>query len=154
MTYKICATENNAKKINPLYGNYIAHMIRGIIAAFLFLLLFGIPSALIPTPFFSRMTIPTLFEWTIYVVTALLAGLYVGLYYFKKQQQSTQSFCAATSGSMFGFLSYGCAFCNKILIALLGISGIISYYLPYQKYFGFIGVFLLLIGLYRLAKEK
>ena len=124
-----------------------------LLASSIIFFLFALPSAMIANPFFIRMTPPTIYEWFILITTAVLAGTYIGLYYYKKEQQSTKAVCSATGGSFLGFLTYGCAFCNKILIFLLGISGVMTYFLPIQPYLGVASIGLLSYGLYTLSKR-
>ncbi|MEK6868502.1 MAG: hypothetical protein AABX98_06790 [Nanoarchaeota archaeon] len=124
----------------------------GALSSIILFFLFALPSAMISNPFFLRMTPPTKYEWFVLITTVILGGIYIGLYYYKKQQQNTKAACAATSGSFLGFLAYGCAFCNKILIFLLGISGIMIYFLPIQPYLGVASIGLLFYGIYSVWK--
>ena len=123
------------------------------LASFFFFFLFSLPTAMIANPFFIRMTPPTIYEWFILVITVVLAGSYMGLYYYKKEQQSTKAVCSATGGSFLGFLTYGCAFCNKILLFLFGFSGILTYFIPIQPYLSLASIGLLSYGLYDLSKK-
>lgn len=112
--------------------------------------LFGVPTAMIPNPFFIRMTPVSWYDWLVLILTSLLAGTYIGLYYYKKQQQTTKAACTATSGTFLGFFSYGCAICNKLLVFLLGFTGVITYFMPVQPYIGVLSIFLLSYGLFSL----
>jgi len=120
------------------------------IAAFSF---FGIITAMIKNAFFIRMTPVNFWDWVILAITSVLIGVYVGLYYYKKKQQSTKAVCAATSGGILGFLTFGCAICNKILIAILGFVGVTTYFMPIQPYFGLVSVGLLGYGIYDMRKK-
>ncbi len=124
-----------------------------VLASIILWFLFSIPSAMLPNPFFVRMTPPTSWEWFVLITTAVLGGSYIALYYYRKEQQSTKAVCAATSGSFLGFLAYGCAFCNKILIFFLGISGVMTYFLSIQPYLGAVSIGLLSYGIYDLSKD-
>ena len=125
-----------------------------VLSSIVLFFLFSVPSAMISNPFFIRMTPPTMYEWFILTITAVLAGTYITLYYYKKESQSVKGTCAATGGSFLGFLTFGCAFCNKLLIFLLGISGIMTYFLPIQPYLGALGIVLLGVGIYTLVKKQ
>ncbi len=124
------------------------------IASVILFFLFALLTAMIPNPFFVRMTPPTLYEWIILIITTILVGMYIGLYYYKKEQQNTKSACAATSGGFLGFLTFGCAVCNKILVFILGISGVMTYFLPIQPYLGIVSIGLLSYGIYSVWGEK
>lgn len=132
--------------------NHWKYALLATLASVILFFLFALPSAVIPNTFFIRMTPPTIYEWFVLITTAILGGTYIGLYYYKKQQQNTKAACAVTGGSFLGFLTYGCAFCNKILIFILGISGIMTYFLPIQPYLGGVGIILLSYGIYDLSK--
>ncbi len=131
---------------------YLKYISIAVLSSVVLFFLFALPSAMISNPFFIRMTPPTKYEWFILITTAILGGIYIGLYYYKKQQQNTKATCAATSGSFLGFLAYGCAFCNKILIFILGVSGVMTYFLPIQPYLGALGIILLSYGIYDLSR--
>lgn len=101
---------------------------------------------MIPTQFFTRMTPVSWFDWLILVLTSLLAGIYIGLYYYKKKQ-SEKGVCVATSGSFLGVFSYGCAICNKLLVGILGFTAVATYIIPIQPYIGIASVGLLSYGM-------
>ncbi len=92
-------------------------------------------------------------DWSILAITSLLIGAYVGLYFYNKERQSNKAVCSATSGGIFGFLTYGCAICNKILIAIIGFAGITTYFMPIQPYLGVLSIGLLGYGIYDLKEN-
>lgn len=126
--------------------------------AFIF---FGVPTAVLPNPYFTRMTPVSVFDWTVLFVTSILLGVYVGMYYHKKSNassntsgDSTKATCSATGGAFLGPLSYGCAICNKLLVLLLGLVGVTTYFIPLQPYLGVLSIGFLLYGIFVLWKHS
>lgn len=132
------------------YGKPILIAISSGIIMFL---IFGIVTAIIPNSFFIRMTPVTWLEWASLVITSLLLGTYFGLSYYGKKVKSTKCNTTATAGGIFGFLTFGCSICNKILILLLGVSGVLKYFEPVRPALGFLSIGLLGTALVYKAKN-
>ena len=91
------------------------------------------------------------YDYVFLVLTSILSGAYIGLWYYNKNnQKNINSKCdyAATGGAVGGFFSFGCAICNKLLIWILGLSGVIAYFMPFQPILGVISVILLSYTVY------
>lgn len=99
----------------------------------------GIPTAIIDNPLFSRMTPTRTQDYLIWAATALLVGLIAGT--FAASRGSTQK--GLLSGGLLSFLSIGCPICNKLVVALIGLSGALTFFAPLQLYLGLIAVGLL-----------
>lgn len=115
----------------------------GLLSSLSFFILLGLVSAIIPNSFFSRMTDISNFDWVILVLTSILAGLYLGLYYFIKNNKNLSSSCAI-GGGILGFLAFACPICNKLIILVLGFSGAMTYFAPLQPILGVLGILLLI----------
>jgi len=113
---------------------------------------FGVLTVLIPNKFFARMTSVTTLDYVFLVLTSLLSGIYLSFHQYHKKYGSKKCDIAATSGGIFGFLGFGCAICNKVLVLLLGITGVLTYIQPYQPLIGFTGVGLLGYSVYSKGK--
>ena len=50
---------------------------------------------------------------------------------------------SATTGGVFGFLTFGCSICNKILIFFLGVAGVLTYFEPIRPMLGILSIGLL-----------
>ena len=59
---------------------------------------------------------------------------------------------AAAGGAVGGLFSFGCAICNKILVLLLGITGVVVYFMPIQPILGVVSIILLAYAVYMQAK--
>ena len=115
----------------------------GIGLSILMFLIFGIVTAIIPNSFFIRMTPITWLEWGSLVITSLLLGAYFGLSYYGKKKTSKRCNATATAGGIFGFLTFGCSICNKLLVLLLGVTGVLKYFEPIRPGLGVFSIGLL-----------
>ena len=126
-------------------------VIIGILVALIIFFIFGIVTVLIKNSFFIRMTPVYWYDYVFLVLTSVLSGAYIGLWHYNKNnQKNINSKCdyAATGGAVGGFFSFGCAICNKLLIWILGLSGVIAYFMPFQPILGVISVILLSCTVY------
>lgn len=115
--------------------------ITGISVGSIAFVLFGTVTVLIKNPFFIRMSPVHWYDYIFLVVTSILAWAYAGLWHYNKTNQNAiNNKCnyAATGGTIGGFFSFGCAICNKLLIWILGLSGVIAYFMPIQHILGVI----------------
>lgn len=119
----------------------------------IFFVVFGVITALIPNRFFARMASATVLDHIFLVVTSLLLGIYSSLYQYQKKHGSKKCGVAAASGGVFGFLGFGCSVCNKLLILLLGVAGVLAYVEPYRPLIGSAGVALLGYAVYSKGKS-
>ena len=129
----------------------IRSILIGISATFLIFFVFGIVTVLIKNPFFARMTPVYWYDYAFLVLTALHSGAYIGLWHYNKNNQkniNSRCYYAATGGAVGGFFSFGCAICNKLLIWILGLSGVIAYFMPIKPMLGIISVILLGYAVY------
>ena len=97
------------------------------------LLLVGVPSGVIPNPYFIR---PLEARPTDYVFLAVITALAValGATYGMPTGCSPQDSKALGSGLLL-FIGIGCPVCNKVVLALAGASGALTYFEPIQPLF-------------------
>jgi len=114
----------------------------GLFSSIIYFLVFGAISAVFSNPFFIRMTPVILFDWFLLVITSILIGLYVFLYFSLRDNNSSGIRCA-TTGGVLSFLAFACPVCNKIIVLILGFSGAMTYFYPIQPFLGVLGIILL-----------
>ena len=105
------------------------------------LLLFGVPTAVIPNPLFVRMTPAETFTILVWLGSAPLIGLLVATYVHPPRPafgRATGEPGAGrtTLGGVAAYLAIGCPICNKVVVAALGVSGALSYFAPLQPIIG------------------
>ena len=94
----------------------------------------GIPTVLIANSFFNRMTPVSPWQYAFWIASSVLAGLVVA------SRKSAASACSlegrVASGGGLTYLAVGCPICNKIVVAIVGISGALRYFAPVQPILG------------------
>lgn len=108
----------------------------------------GVPTAVIPNPFFTRMTPTGILDVIFLAATSPLMGLTLATFVAKPQQvvEDPHDATGGTRTSLAGigaFLAIGCPICNKIVVGLLGISGTLTVFAPIQPVIGVASVTLL-----------
>ena len=134
----------------------INSIIIGSIVAFLIFLAFGTVTVLIKNKFFIRMTPVHWYDYLFLALTATLSGVYAGFWYYNKNNnKSISNKCnyTAAGGVAGGLFSFGFAICNKLLIFLLGLSGVMIYFMPLQPILGVISIAILSYAVYIQSKN-
>jgi cytochrome c biogenesis protein CcdA len=149
INYELPNKKMNKEKKNK-YWTIISY---AIIFSIGFFIVFGIVTVLIPNKFFARMTPIYYLDYIFLVLTSILLGTYVSFYRYQKKHSNKTCTAAAYGGGIFGFLGFGCSICNKILILLLGVAGVLTYIEPYRPFIGFAGIGLMSYAVYNKGKN-
>lgn len=121
-------------------------LLAGLLATMLVALAIGIPTAVIPNPWFARMVPAGPANYFFWVASSLLTGALLATYVLPRSTRDRMA--AATAGSSYlGLLAVGCPVCNKLVVALLGVSGALTYFAPIQPLLGAAGILLAATGL-------
>ncbi|MFM9369135.1 hypothetical protein [Streptomyces sp. Da 82-17] len=120
-------------------------------------LLLGLPTDLVPNPFFGREIPPEWWSYPVLVASALLAGLLVATYVRTGAERSGQGERVSrlgSAGALLSFLAVGCPVCNKLVLLALGTSGALSLWAPLQPVLAVASLALLAVAtVRRLAGE-
>ncbi len=117
----------------------------GVIAA----VLIGIPSDLIDTPIFGRPIDARWLDWVILATTSALIGLILAIRPPSGEADSDADSAVERQGTttlwggLVSFLAVGCPVCNQAVVALVGISGALSWWAPVQPFVGLAALTLL-----------
>lgn len=110
----------------------------------------GVPTGVIETSFYTRMTPVTWWDYPVWATSAVLLGLiaatYVrvpGLADGPAPDRSRQ----ALGATILSTFAIGCPICNKLVVALIGVGGTLSYWAPLQPVLGMLSIGLLITGL-------
>lgn len=111
-------------------------------------LILGLPSAVIPNPFFVRMTPTEPLNVIVLLLSAPLGGLLIATYLSKRSAAADDEHAdagggRATLGGVAAYLAIGCPICNKIIVAVLGVSGALNVFAPLQPIIGAASILLL-----------
>ena len=96
-------------------------------------LVMGVPTGVVPSDFYTRMTPVTWWDYPVLAVSAVLVGLIAATYVRAGPRAAVVRRRPHTlSGMLLSSFAIGCPVCNKIIVAALGVSGALSYRAPLQ----------------------
>ncbi|QYC45824.1 hypothetical protein Nocox_41415 [Nonomuraea coxensis DSM 45129] len=117
----------------------------------------GVPTALIPTPLFSRSVPPVWWNYPVLGLAAVLTAVVLATYVRTRtvaDRDDATGRSLGSAGAVLSFLAVGCPVCNKAVLLLLGTSGALSYWAPLQPAVAVLSLALLAeAALRRLATE-
>ncbi|MYQ54801.1 hypothetical protein GT018_26250 [Streptomyces sp. SID4912] len=91
----------------------------------------GVPTAVVPTPFFGREVPVQWWNYPALALTALLSGLVLATY-LRPGPPAASGGRLGSLGGVLSFFAVGCPVCNKIVLLLLGTGGALTYWAPLQ----------------------
>lgn len=105
----------------------------------------GVPTVLIPNPWFGREVPVTWWAWPALIMTALLAGLTTATYVRSPltPRGRDRAGRAGMIGGVLSFFAVGCPVCNKLVLLALGASGALTYFGPVQPLLAAVSIALL-----------
>jgi hypothetical protein len=107
-------------------------------------LLVGLPTAVVPSPLFSRAVPAQWWNYPALALTAVLGGIVLATYVRGAgAAESTSGSRLGSVGGVLSFVAVGCPVCNKLVLLLLGTSGALSYWAPVQPFVALASVLLL-----------
>ena len=99
-------------------------------------LFIGIPTDVVPNPWFTRMTPVRPLDVALLVLTSATLGLLAATYV---RNRSVAGGARGVAGGTLTGLAIGCPICNKAVVALIGTSGALSWFGPIQPLIGALG---------------
>ena len=115
--------------------------LRGAAYAVLLFAGLGTLTAIWQNSLFIRMTPTTPLDWVILAAESLLVGLFFAV------RVAGCSIKKASLGGILGFLGFGCALCNKLLVVIFSATLLTQYFEPIRHYVGAIGLVVLMLAL-------
>ena len=122
------------------------HWAAAVVAAVATAVAVGVPTGIIDTPFYTRMTPVLWWNYPVWLATAALEGLVVGTF-VRPPVRSDTGGRKAISGGFVSFLAVGCPICNKVVVLLLGVGGALSFFAPLQPYLAVASLALIAVAL-------
>jgi hypothetical protein len=92
----------------------------------------GVPTGVIPTPFYTRMTPVRWWNYPVLAVSAVLLGLTAATYVRRIVRDGERSATVATGGSLLSLFAIGCPVCNKLVVLAIGAGGALQWFAPVQ----------------------
>ncbi|MFE7812102.1 hypothetical protein ACFU5P_09045 [Streptomyces sp. NPDC057433] len=120
--------------------------------------LVGVPTAVVPSPLFSRSVPVQWWNYPVLVATAVLAGLVLATFVRPPHGPAPDTPGApedhgdpsaktvgrlGSAGGLLSLLAVGCPVCNKLVLVLLGTSGALTYWAPLQPLVAVVSLVLL-----------
>lgn len=105
----------------------------------------AIPTAMIPSPVFSREVPTTAWAWPVLMMTSTLAGLVAATYVARRdvRDEGERGSRLGMLGAFTTFFAVGCPVCNKLVLIALGYSGAMQYFAPVQPLLAAVAIVLL-----------
>ncbi|MGV0869812.1 hypothetical protein [Corynebacterium kalidii] len=109
----------------------------------------AVPTAMIPTPYFTRDVPTTPWAWPVLLVTSLLVGMVTATYVARKDVRPSKdrSSRLGAVGAVTTFFAVGCPVCNKLVLLALGYTGAMQYFAPVQPVLALLAVVVLVWAL-------
>ncbi len=112
-------------------------------------LLAGIPTGVLPSPLYTRMTPVLWWNYPVWVLTMVLGGLAIATYIRTPDTDDRGRVGGVAGGGILSTLAIGCPVCNKLVVAAIGTSGALSVWAPLQPLLAVAGLGLLAYALLR-----
>ncbi|MDQ3301913.1 MAG: hypothetical protein M3518_00985, partial [Actinomycetota bacterium] len=118
-------------------------------AVALWTILSGVPTDIVDTPLFVRMTPVVWWDYPFWVTGAVLVGLLAATYVPTARAERLDGAQGEKllGGGLLSVFAVGCPVCNKLVVLALGTGGTMTYFAPLQPVLGFVSVGLLLYAL-------
>jgi hypothetical protein len=144
-----------SNRLSDVVGWPVRRWWAAAVGASLVALAIGVPTGVVPNPWFARMTGVTWWSWPVWAVAAALAGLVLATYVRRPDTGGGRVEVGTVGGGVLGFLAVGCPVCNKLVVALLGSAGAMQWWAPVQPLLGVASVVVLGWALWaRLGAER
>lgn len=101
------------------------------VASLVTALFIGVPTGIIGTPLYHRMTPVLWWNYPVWALTALLSGL-LWATYVRSADDSTRPSQIGVGSGVLSLLAVGCPICNKIVVLAIGVSGALTVWAPLQ----------------------
>jgi uncharacterized membrane protein len=119
----------------------LRYLLFGVAGSLGSMLVLGVPTALVPNPIFTRMVPPRPLDYVVLALVAMLAGILAATY--ARPVACPLAERRTLGGSLLAFVGIACPTCNKVVLALLGTSGALTYFQPLQPVLSLLGLGLL-----------
>ena len=111
----------------------LRRVLMGVAAAVASALVIGIPTGIIQTSWYHRMTPVLWWNYPVWAVSSILTGALVATYVRDpavplRTTESGKTFV----GSMLSLFAVGCPICNKLVVMAVGVSGALDLFAPIQ----------------------
>lgn len=115
----------------------------------------GIPTDVLPNPWFTRMTPVRPLDVALLPLTSISVGALLATLALPRAQGARGNAVATgAGGGVMSAFAVGCPVCNKLVVLALGFSGALTYFEPIQPMLGIGAVVIALVALRRRARAR
>jgi len=107
----------------------------GVLGALATAVVMGVPTDVVPNPWFERKLASTPFDVVVLIALSLLAGA-LAMTYAVPAAAGANGRRAGISSGILGWFAISCPACNKIVVVLLGASGATGWFAAVQPALG------------------
>lgn len=108
-------------------------LVVGAVAAVATALVIGVPTGIIETSWYTRMTPVLWWNYPVWAVTSVLTGALVATYVRNPEVEVPVTDGGKTFlGGTLSLFAVGCPICNKLVVMALGVSGAFTWFAPIQ----------------------
>ena len=116
----------------------------GVATAAVVALVIGVPTGIIETPWYTRMTPVLWWNYPVWVLSSIMTGALVATYVRQPAAMAESTHGGKTlMGGTLSLFAVGCPICNKLVVMALGVSGAMSWFAPAQPVLAFTSLALL-----------
>lgn len=119
------------KAFEPLRDWPLRRWVVAVVVTILTALAIGIPTGIVRSPFYTRMTPVLWWNYPVWALSAVMAGVIAATYVRTPLHEPTGG-RTGFAGGFLSFLAVGCPVCNKIVVWALGVSGALTIWAPLQ----------------------
>lgn len=107
----------------------------GAVAAVVTALIIAIPTGIIATSWYQRMTPVLWWNYPVWVLSSVMTGALVATYVRDPAVTVPTSEEGKTIlGGTLSLLAVGCPICNKLVVMAIGVSGALTWFAPLQPF--------------------
>ena len=110
----------------------------------------GVPTDVLPNPWFTRMTPVRPLDLVLWPLTSIVLGALLATLVLGGGLGRSRTLSTGAGGGLLSAFAIGCPVCNKLVVAVLGFSGALTYFEPAQPV---LGVAALALGVYGLRRR-
>ena len=112
---------------------FVRRVVVAVIAGVVTAAVIGIPTGMIETPWYTRMTPVLWWNYPVWALSSILTGALVATYVrdLSVPLPATQG-GKTFAGSMLSLFAVGCPICNKLVVMAIGVSGALTWFAPVQ----------------------
>lgn len=126
----------------------------GVVVTIVTALAIGVPTGIVRTPFYTRMTPVLWWNYPVWALSAVMAGV-IAATYVRTPLHDASGGRTGAAGGVLSLLAVGCPVCNKLVVWAVGVSGALTVWAPLQPVLAVVSLLLLGWALFqRLRGER